>query len=454
VLKIIIPDSTITVRADTTKLKYKDTVDYQVKDRSLPTQIVAKKDGYITQYLCLFRHPDSSNCYAKAFRIPEMQSYPRWNEGLKRFFVKNGSMNVEDTCFKIDFHDYHSYFRNKAPLLKKERGHWATGDFGFLFDFRDRLEKTDYVDTTKTILIDNTNTVVLDCSIRSMKNVNIYDDIFNYSPDLYKVQIGLDWYLENVFGDTLMIRRTNEESSLHKGGSMFLMSFFNILNEVLDKSFFTMLKSDDVKEIFKKDTSHEQKFEPIIIKKPFKAPKDVDQAIQASVTIKTKSGIGSGFIISNNGYIVTNYNIVACKGDVFTVVTHDGSEYQADLIRSCKKSALTLLKMNTLVDIAFELPDDTNLKITDDIFAIGTPTTLQMGQTVTKGVVSAIRNQDDMQYIQIDASVCKSSCGGPILRANGELVGVANLKLSGLGLEGLSFAIPASRIKKDLMIGY
>ncbi len=166
--------------------------------------------------------------------------------------------------------------------------------------------------------------------------------------------------------------------------------------------------------------------------------------------------LGSGFFISDDGYLVTNNHVVD-NGSSFTVVLDDGTELPAKVIGTDDKTDLALLKVNdpsrkfTYVKFADGKP-----RVGDWVVAVGNP--FGLGGTVTAGIVSAEGRQiggpyDD--YIQIDAPVNRGNSGGPTFNVNGEVIGVntAIYSPSG-GSVGIAFDIPAqtvSSVVNDLM---
>ena len=157
---------------------------------------------------------------------------------------------------------------------------------------------------------------------------------------------------------------------------------------------------------------------------------------------------GSGFFISEDGYVVTNNHVVE-GGAVFTVVTDSGKELDAKLIGTDPRTDLAVLKVDpdgtkfTYVDFA----DDAKVRVGDWVVAVGNP--FGLGGTVTAGIVSA-RGRDIGagpydDFIQIDAAVNRGNSGGPAFNLNGEVVGINTAIFSPSGGNvGIAFAIPAS----------
>jgi serine protease Do len=162
---------------------------------------------------------------------------------------------------------------------------------------------------------------------------------------------------------------------------------------------------------------------------------------------------GSGFFISEDGYLVTNNHVVE-GGAVFTVVTDSGKELDAKLIGADPRTDLAVLKVEadgagkfTYVDFA----DDAKVRVGDWVVAVGNP--FGLGGTVTAGIVSA-RGRDIGagpydDFLQIDAAVNRGNSGGPAFNLSGEVVGIntAIFSPSG-GSVGIAFAIPASTARE------
>jgi serine protease Do len=164
--------------------------------------------------------------------------------------------------------------------------------------------------------------------------------------------------------------------------------------------------------------------------------------------------LGSGFIISADGYVVTNNHVVEHGGKTVTVTLDSGKEVKAKVIGTDPKTDLALLKMTEGSDYPYVKFAKSLPRIGDWVLAIGNP--FGLGGTVTAGIVSAegrdIGSGPYDQFIQIDAPINKGNSGGPTFNLKGEVVGVntAIFSPSG-GSVGLGFAIPASTV--DMIVG-
>ncbi len=159
---------------------------------------------------------------------------------------------------------------------------------------------------------------------------------------------------------------------------------------------------------------------------------------------------GSGFFVSEDGYIVTNHHVVE-NGAKFTVVLNDGTEVDATLVGADSRTDLAVLKVSVDRKLTYVKFSDDQARIGDWVVAVGNP--FGLGGTVTAGIISASKrtinaNRFD-DFIQIDAAVNKGNSGGPAFDLNGEVVGVNTAIFSPSGGNvGIAFAIPAATAKQ------
>ncbi len=163
-------------------------------------------------------------------------------------------------------------------------------------------------------------------------------------------------------------------------------------------------------------------------------------------------GLGSGVIVSADGYILTNNHVVA-EADSLRVTLNDGREFDAKVIGTDPKTDVAVIKVDATNLPILTLADSDKLRVGDIVFAVGNP--LGVGQTVTMGIISATGRQVGIlaeqggyeSFIQTDAAINQGNSGGALVDAQGRLVGINSAILSGRGGTGnigIGFAIPVN----------
>lgn len=172
---------------------------------------------------------------------------------------------------------------------------------------------------------------------------------------------------------------------------------------------------------------------------------------------------GTGFIVSENGYIVTNYHVIEYAytgGQDLTVMLHDGTRYSASIVGVEDSNDIAVLKIDAVNLSPADLGDSDSLTVGDTVYAVGNPLG-DLDFSMSTGHVSALdrviktdENVDSINMFQIDAAVNSGNSGGPVYNTRGEVIGVVTAKYSDTGVEGIGFAIPindAASIAQDLI---
>lgn len=175
------------------------------------------------------------------------------------------------------------------------------------------------------------------------------------------------------------------------------------------------------------------------------------------VTNSGTEGVGSGIIITEDGYISTNYHVVDDAKKI-TVVTSSGKKYDAQYIDGDEVNDIAVIKVSAKKLTPAVLGSSSDTKVGERVMAIGTPYSISYAGSMTAGYVSGIERQyavknDNgtvnkiLKLIQTDTSVNPGNSGGPLFNMNGEVIGVVVLKIAGTNYEGMGFALPIDGVK-------
>ena len=184
----------------------------------------------------------------------------------------------------------------------------------------------------------------------------------------------------------------------------------------------------------------------------------------STVTVQCSSkgyqGIGSGFFLSEDGYIVTNYHVIR-PYDTYRIITCDGTSYEAQIVSTEPEFDVALLKIDAEQMPVVSVGSSEAAAIGDQVVAIGTPGSVNFAGTVTYGYISGldrsveVTDHDDtviayVDMIQITAAINPGNSGGPLFNCFGEVIAINTMKFSGDGYEGMGFAIPIGDVYPTL----
>lgn len=203
---------------------------------------------------------------------------------------------------------------------------------------------------------------------------------------------------------------------------------------------------------------------------PLSIPEIVNKVKPAVVAISTKiqsnfgegEGLGTGFIFSEDGYILTNYHVIS-SSDQISIMFSDNTTAKAKIVNYDKNLDLAVIKIQGDVKVPgiVELGDSSALQVGESVVAIGNPLGKELSNTVTSGIISAVNrkitaaDKSEQTYLQTDAAINSGNSGGPLLNVYGQVIGINSAKISGgdstgenASVEGIGFAIPIN-IAKD-----
>ncbi len=169
-------------------------------------------------------------------------------------------------------------------------------------------------------------------------------------------------------------------------------------------------------------------------------------------------GLGTGMIVSENGYILTNWHVAGNKYSNCYVTLDNGSVYNGNVMWADSDLDLAIIKISASNLNYISLGDSDNIKIGEKTYAIGNPIGVEFQRTVTSGIISGvnrtikIEEDNEASYmedlIQTDATINPGNSGGPLINTKGEVIGVNSIKIK--EAEGIGFAIPINIIKPIL----
>lgn len=173
------------------------------------------------------------------------------------------------------------------------------------------------------------------------------------------------------------------------------------------------------------------------------------------LNVAEKWGMGTGIIVTRNGYVLTNQHLAQNVGAKLVVTLNDGKETQGKVVWNEPNIDLAIIKIDEKNLKAATLGNSANSYVGDDVIAIGNPLGVEFQGTTTKGIISGINraftfkeNNEEVfmsGLIQTDASINPGNSGGPLINTDGEVIGINTVKLS--DAEGIGFAVPINIVK-------
>ena len=169
----------------------------------------------------------------------------------------------------------------------------------------------------------------------------------------------------------------------------------------------------------------------------------------------TQLGLGTGFIVSENGYILSNEHVTGAKYSNCYVTLENGRNYSANVVWSDSNLDLSICKISVKNLPYATLGDSSNIKVGEAVYAIGNPIGYEFQRTVTAGIISAldrtvrIDENETSTYmedlIQTDATINPGNSGGPLINLDGNVIGITSVKIT--SAEGIGFAVPINTVK-------
>ena len=170
---------------------------------------------------------------------------------------------------------------------------------------------------------------------------------------------------------------------------------------------------------------------------------------------ETELGLGTGIIVTDNGYILSNSHVTGEKYSICYITLENGNKYDGTVVWSDTDLDLSITKINAKNLECVELGDSDAVRVGETVYAIGNPIGYEFRRTVTSGIISAknrtikIEEEDKQSYmtdlIQTDATINPGNSGGPLITPSGQVIGINTVKIS--SAEGIGFAVPINIVK-------
>jgi hypothetical protein len=388
-----------------------------------------------------------------------MLKLPHRSENGKNIRLNKVSVNLDSESVKSRHFSRYGAFKagkeTREPIPDSSKSIKIENTL-FKNHLNSMLVEQGFIDTTNRVLTGNySNNLYLNATI---KGVTVHTIEHNWLPveahqNLYfgYVDLEIEWELLDYYKESL-----NRFTSISTSGQFTGTFLKKSIYDALEIGLIEFLSKEDIKHELSKENENlpEKDRDEIILDRPSNFVENISDVMKASVTIRSEEGHGSGFIISQDGYIITNYHVVSNKEDL-QVILYNGYDYKAEVVRVDKKHDLALLKIEENSLSPFKLSANRNIKLATEIYAVGTPSAEDLGQTISAGIVSGIRKTNfGGHLIQTDASINSGNSGGAIVNEQGEVIAVVSSKLVGFGIEGVAFGIPFYEILDQLKIRF
>lgn len=451
-------------KIDENKLEYIISSDSIKKKRNELNQLRLTKEGEVDRYFVLVKKKQEYEINFNHKGLDQRKNNKKNVEVTKCIIVQYNSKKESIIDRYTKYHKgilYSEYLTNLPKYFISDTNNKSFYTYEYTIPYyNNELKNKNYIDTTNDIFKYNYLNKI---NLEFISNPNIVykvktsSSLFNNTFDIIQMNTVIKSY--DIYGNLLYTYNDTTISEEYAATFIYNVNtyqmtktdhfnFQNASNKIIS-NLFSQLKFQELLT----DTSEmkrENNFTNLTISKPIKIVEKISDSKKASVTIKNQKGHGSGFFISNEGYILTNYHVIRDTTNQ-KVILNDGKEYNFKVLRYSKIKDLALIKIDIKNEFSFSLEEKLPLD-GDNIFAIGTPSSSQLNQSISRGIVSGIRKNNNSTLIQTDASINAGNSGGAITNESNQVLGMVSSKLYGFGIEGISFAIPSNEIISQLKI--
>lgn len=241
-------------------------------------------------------------------------------------------------------------------------------------------------------------------------------------------------------------------------GFYLYVTYNNI--EIYDANYVTERTQSTIEEQTVEEVELESKTVSDVIEETVESVVGISKLKNAGTSIFSEStesqlGLGTGMIVTENGYILSNEHVTGSKYSKCYVTLENGNHYDGTVVWSDSNIDLSIIKIEANNLKYVTLADSDSIKIGETVYAIGNPIGFEFRRTVTSGIISAknrtikLEEEENSSYmtdlIQTDATINPGNSGGPLIYPNGQVIGINTVKIT--SAEGIGFAIPINIVK-------
>lgn len=414
--------------------------------------------------------------FDKDQKIPKLVAYEKRKADEKYVLINNTAFDAKGS--DVIWHDYlsiPSFYDNdtkdgrstKKHNKSKDRDDIKIDNTIFTSALNGTMKEMNFIDTTHSVFPSIKNSIYLNATVKKITFHHLRSRVTRsvrlaagYKPNtLLCVEMTINWEVLDYYKQKVDSIKTTKKSDLFTvaydiTGKEVSQLITDLVGDNLEYSLLEVRKSLSEKGLLKINSGTvETKEAAITIAKPSLATGSrMNDFMKSGVTLKVDDGHGSGVIISDDGYILTAYHVIAGSKTI-EVIFNDGTKAEAKVIRSSTESDLALIKVTNTGLLPLPL-NMTEPEIGIDVWAIGTPKSVELGQSVSKGILSGLRKANEVSYLQTDVSLNGGNSGGALITKEGTVLGIVTSKLVGVGTEGVGFAISAQEVLNRLNISY
>lgn len=427
-------------------------------------------------------HPKKVKFYARKFKT--LKNYIRYYNDREKSdagvtggsFFYSGSEEQEGAVTDDD-----------EELLKFKESY----DFATTALLNSFFERTGFLDTTSKLIL-NRSRLSIEAELKEV-TMAMLQNTGGPGVGYANLDLKIEWKFQDRYENTVFSMQTSTLSDIFsitekgKEDSLFASIWF----DALEASVYKILASDQWKtkavEYRKEQKAYIDSLNTIYLTPAKEGIQNFRESLPSVVTLKGPKGHGTGFYITEDGYLITNYHVIANNEPL---KINNDSLRTVNIVRWNKEYDLALLKVSlempsdpdsatvaeavpdslqseekteqvsmkkTIADTSVYKPLVLRSKIFPegtDVYAVGTPFDVELEKTITAGIVSAVRKWESVEIIQTDVSINPGNSGGPLMLKNGEVIGVVSSKYFGVYVEGIGFALPVKYISEGLKISF